>query len=70
MKRRLNLIILRKKLNLSQNEMADKIRVARSTYCLIENGKRDGSIPFFMKIQEAFNLTDEEMWSLTKKEGE
>lgn len=70
MKRRLNLIIFRKKQNLTQNEMADKIKVARSTYCLIESGKNDGSLRFFMKIQETFNLSDEEMWALTKKEGE
>lgn len=70
MKKRLNLILFRTKHNLTQHQMADKINVARSTYCLIESGKSDGSLRFFNRIQETFNLTDDEVWSLTKKEGE
>lgn len=52
--------------NLTQQEMADKIGISLGAYSLIENGKRVGSTKTWVKIQELFNLTDEEVWQLQK----
>ncbi len=68
--KRINLKVFRIKQKLSQNEMAKRLNVGRSTYVEIENGKRDGSIRFFNNLQDEFQLTDDEVWNLTKKEGE
>ncbi|MBQ6447107.1 MAG: helix-turn-helix transcriptional regulator [Bacillus sp. (in: Bacteria)] len=55
--------------DLTQKEMADKIGISVGAYSLIESGKRVGSTKTWLKIQELFNLTDEEVWRLqTKKE--
>ncbi len=68
--KRINLKLFRVKQKLSQQEMAERLKVGRSTYIDIENGKRDGSIRFFNQLQDEFQLTDDEVWNLTKKEGE
>lgn len=52
--------------DLTQKEMADKIGISLGAYSLIENGKRIGSSKTWVKIQELFNLTDEEVWKLQK----
>ena len=52
--------------NLTQQEMADKIGISLGAYSLIENGKRTGSTRTWLKIQELFKLTDEEVWKLQK----
>lgn len=63
---RRNLIIFRAKHGLNQQEMARRIGVSRSTYSEIENAKRNCSPSFLVKLQEAFNVPDEEMWALMK----
>lgn len=63
---RRNLIVFRVKRGLTSQQMADKIGVARSTYSDIENAKRNCSLTFLNKLQTAFNIADQEMWSLTK----
>lgn len=63
---RRNLIIFRAKHGLTRQEMADRIGVARSTYSDIENAKRNCSQVFLIKLQTAFAIRDEDMWSLTK----
>ena len=68
--KRLNLKLFRIKHKLSQLDMAKRLNVGRSTYVDIESGKRDGSIRFYHALQDEFQLTDDEVWSLTKKEGE
>ena len=52
--------------NLTQQEMADKIGISKGAYSLIEQRKRIGSTKTWVKIQELFKLTDEEVWQLQK----
>lgn len=52
--------------DLTQQEMSEKIGISLGAYCLIENGKRTGSTKTWLKIQELFKLTDEEVWRLQK----
>lgn len=53
-------------LNISQEEMADRIGVARATYAAIEKGKRRGNPYFWMKLQNAFDIPDAEMYTYMK----
>ena len=61
---RTELKILRIKHRLTQAELAEKLGVSYATYNLIEQGKRKGSTEFWAKLQQAFNITDAEMWQL------
>ena len=61
-----NLYMLRCKEKLTKGEMATKTGVSRTTYTLIENGKRDGSLTFWDSLKSAFNVPDEEMYSLMR----
>lgn len=65
---RTNLKVFRVKRNLSQQDVAEKIGVVRATYSAIELGKRDGRKTFWNEFQNAFNVSDEEMWDLMKND--
>lgn len=52
--------------NLTQDEMAAKTGVSRTTYNLIENGSRRGSQAFWLTLQETFKLEDGQVWNLQK----
>lgn len=66
---RINLKLFRVKNKLTQAEMADKIGVSRQVYANVENGKNGGSTDFWGNLQRAFNIADEEMYSLMKLDG-
>lgn len=63
---RRNLIIFRAKHGLNRQQMADRIGVSRSTYSEVESAKRNCSQVFLTKLQVAFGIPDEEMWSLIR----
>ncbi len=65
---RVNLKCFRVKQQLTQEEMAEKIGVIRCTYAAIENGTRNGRDHFWNALQNAFNIPDEDMWNLKKKD--
>lgn len=64
MAKRVGLKVLRAKHELTQEEMAKKCGLAKSTYCLIEQGNRKGTLAFWNKVQQEFGLTGEEVWDL------
>lgn len=51
---------------LSQREISEKIGCNRATYAAIENGKRDGAMTFWRKLQAAFDIPDAEIGGLMK----
>ena len=57
-------------LHLTQAEMAEKMGVDRTLYGYVERGVRDGSISFWNRLQKTFDIPDEEMWKLQKKDKE
>lgn len=59
---------LREKLGFTQEDFASFIGCKRQTYSNIENGNRQGTIPFFKKVQEKVGLNDSDVWKLTKDE--
>lgn len=68
--RRINLKIFRIRQDLTQTEMAERLKWDRVSYCAIESGKRDPSITFFYRLQEVFNISDDQMWELTLHESQ
>ena len=64
---RFNLLKFRKKLKLSQKEMASKLKISRPHYSDIENGKVEPSIVIAYKFQEVFGIDN--VMELFKKEG-
>ena len=65
---RLNLKGFRAKKNLDQQRMADALGVSRTTYSAIETGRSRGAESFWNRLQTTFNVSDAEMWELTKNE--
>ena len=64
---RTNLKLLRVKYGLTQEEMAKRIGVTRTTYCNIENGKSEGGMFFWLGLKKAFPEID--IHEMTKVEG-
>lgn len=63
-----NLYMFRCDKKLTKGEMAEKTGVSRTTYRNIEIGKSGGSQAFWGNLQREFNIPDEHMYSLMKKE--
>lgn len=61
-----NLYMFRCNMKLTQEEIAAKIGVCRTTYSMIEKGQRGGSSSFWTKLQKIFEIPDSEMWKLQK----
>ena len=61
---RIELKLLRVKNQLTQQQLAQKLGVSCTMYNLIERGQRKGSIDFWTKIQQLFNVSDADMWKL------
>lgn len=53
---------------LTQQGMADKLYVSRSTYIAIENGARNGTVDFWRTFQKAFSIPDAEIWKYQKQD--
>lgn len=64
--KRKNLKLFRIEHDLTQQEMAQKCNIERSSYSLIECGLRDGRLNFWFTLQNVFNVPDSEMFSLMK----
>lgn len=63
--RRLNLKFFRQKLDLTQEEMAEKLDLAKSTYVNIELGVTNPSFGVLEKFAEVFEVDD--VWEIFKK---
>lgn len=61
---KLTLKLFRTNLNLSQEEMANKCRINRSTYSQIEQGKTRGSKEFWLNLKNEFKLSPEDIWTM------
>lgn len=61
------LVKLRVDHDLTQPQAAEKLGVSTTTYNLIENGKRRGSVEFWQRVQTEFNLDGEEMWKIQNR---
>ena len=70
MAKRTALKVFRVKHKMTQAEFAEKVGCSCSMYALIEQGNRTGTLDFWQKVKTAFNISDAEMWALTKIDEE
>ena len=64
---RVNLKCLRVQHDLTQDQMAERLGVTRTTYNLIENGKSKGSVDFWLTLKREFPEAD--ITEMTKQKG-
>ena len=64
MGKRLALKQFRVSLDLTQAEFAEKMGVDRAHFQNIEIGVRNGTLPFWQKLQAAYNIPSADMWEL------
>lgn len=69
-KKRTALKVFRVKQKMTQAEFAEKLGYSRSQYALIEQGNRNGTQDFWLKLQERFSIDDCAMWELMKVDDE
>ncbi len=62
--------VFRAMLDMTQEELADAIRVTRRTINSIERGKYNPSIEVAYKIAKTFNVTIEEVFCFEDDDGE
>jgi putative transcriptional regulator len=56
--------------DLTQEDLADKLKVTRQTVISLENGKYDPSLPLAFKIAALFNVKIEDVFSYDGEPGE
>ena len=56
--------------DLTQEEMADALKVTRQTIVSIENGKYDPSLPLAFKIAALFNVRIEDVFEYDAEPGQ
>lgn len=61
------LVKLRVDHELTQPQAAQLLGVSLSTYNLIENGKRRGSVDFWMNVQKEFKLDGDTVWKIQNR---
>ena len=67
MGKNLKLYSLRNAKGLSQVEAAKKLNIPINVYTRLELGCTSGKVENWCKIQELYEVPDEEMWSLIKE---
>ncbi len=61
-----SLKVFRARQGLTQEQMAERMGWSRQYYAKTENGRSSGSILFWTRLQDAFNIPDGEVWPLVK----
>lgn len=64
MAKRLKLKQLRVGLDLSQEQMAERLNVSRSQYSAIENGQRYGTLKFWNNLQVTLVVPKQEVYEM------
>ena len=64
---RKSLINYRKALGFTQEELSQAIGVTTAYYSLIETGKRQGTIKFWLKLQETLFISDSDLLKMIKE---
>ena len=64
---RQKMIEARKKRNWTQRQAAEATGTTKEYYGLLENGKRVGTVPYWLRWQKAFKTTDAETYAVVKE---
>lgn len=62
---RVNMINRRKELNLTQDEVAKKSGIARTTYTNIELGDKNPSLSVALKLKKVLKVKDDDIFLIT-----
>lgn len=62
---RVKLIEIRKKRNLTQEQMANKLNIARTTYTGYENGNFSPSLEMALEIKKVLNYKNDDIFLIT-----
>lgn len=62
---RSKLIEIRKKRNLTQEQMANKLNIARTTYTGYENGNFDPSLEIALQIKKILNYKNDDIFLIS-----
>lgn len=57
---------LRGKYDFTQEKMAMRLCVSRTTYCKIENGKSKGTMKFWLGVMRAFPEVEDDVMNILK----
>lgn len=57
-------LILRHKYHLTQDQVAEKLGISKSTYCRIEKGQIDISVEALKKLLNIYNITFEDFYNI------
>lgn len=57
----LRLIGFREERRMTQGDLAEKVGYTKGLVCSVELGKRKGNIGFWVRLQKAFDLTNDEI---------
>ena len=58
---------LRLACGLTQREMADATGTTKEYYSLIERGERVGTVPYWLRLQKFYGLSNAELWDIVKE---
>lgn len=51
----------------TQNDVAMHTKTTKEYYGLIENNKRVGTLPFWLRLQKFYKLSNAELWEIAKE---
>lgn len=64
---RLKLKELRQRHGHSQRDAANGTATTKENFGFIENGKRIGTLPFWLRLQAFYELSNAEIWDIAKE---
>ena len=53
--------------NLSQAQVAEATGTTAAYYSQIENAERTGTLPYWLRVQQYWGLSDADLWALAKE---
>lgn len=65
---RTELRVFRVRQKMTQAQFAEKIGVGRALYAAVENGSRNGTLAFWEKFKNAFDIPESEIWRYTQND--
>jgi transcriptional regulator with XRE-family HTH domain len=65
--KRFKMIDLRAKKGWSQRQAAEATGTTKDYYGLLENGKRVGTVPFWVRFAKVYKLSNAELWEIAKE---
>lgn len=64
---RQKMLAARKLKGWSQRQAAEATGTTKEYYGLLENGKRVGTVPYWLRWQRAFKVSNAELWDIVKE---